>query len=88
MNYLWQFNTWNALDHLDHRPSIGFFHFNPRGEGILKRIDMCDDQDLFEILLYQIDGFHQSLTADLILAAESLIDNQSLQASPGALRWP
>ncbi len=46
---------------------------------------MGDHQDFFKIVLDRVDRFDQSLAANSVLAAETFVNHQGLQARPGAL---
>src|SRR5512140_3956808 len=61
-------------------------HLDARREGVLELVEVRDDQDLGEVILYQVDGLDQALPALDVLRAKALVDDQRLQPRPLALR--
>ena len=55
------------LIHTDHRPAVGLFHFDARGEGIFELVQVGNDEDLGEVLLDQVDRLDQALASQCIL---------------------
>ena len=72
--------TWAQFEPRDNEHDFGW------SDRFLDLLDMGDDQDFFKIIPDEVNGLDQSLPADCVLAAKTLIDHQSLQPRPGPPR--
>src|SRR5947208_10324171 len=66
--------------------SGGLGDFDAHREAVPQILEVRDDEDLLELGLNGLDGFHDALAAFLVLRAEAFVDDQCLEAgtSPGS----
>ena len=61
-----------------------FGDFDLHWKGLLKLVEMRDDQHLFEILANFLDGFDELFQSLLVLGAKALVDKERVQAGARA----
>src|SRR5690242_17404301 len=62
----------------------GLGDFDPGVESFFELVDVGDDQDELEVFGDGLDGIDQALAAFGVLGAEAFVDDEGLEAGPGA----
>ena len=71
------------LDDFEGGAGRGLGDLDARGEGLFDLVDVGDDDNLLEVVLYRLDGLGKALLSGGVEGAEALVDEQDREGGAG-----